>query len=256
MHVIGLTGNIATGKTTVARMLDELGATIIDADKLAHEVMRPGTEVHRAIVARFGSKVLADDGSIDRKTLGTIVFADRKALADLEALVHPAVEQTLLAQLDQAQTDVAVVEAIKLLEAGLDRYCDAIWVTTSPREQQIERLMLTRGLTREQALLRMDAQPSPEAKVARADVVIDNSGSLARTSAQVAHAWRDTLTADATPINTRRAAAQWIILTVGMLAMLPLGCRLMGYADWRSWGPLALVCPLLAALTVWLIHRP
>jgi len=256
MYVIGLTGNIATGKTTVARMLAELGATVIDADKLAHEAMRPGTEVYHAIVTRFGSGILSDNGEIDRKALGAIVFADPEALADLEALVHPAVEKAILAELERAETPVAVVEAIKLLESRLDRYCDAIWVTTSPQEKQIERLLQTRGLTREQATLRIDAQPSPENKLARADVTIDNSGSLERTRAQVQHAWRDVLGASDHRPSTELLAVQWIALTAGMLVVLPLGSRLIGYADWRSWGPLAPVCPLLAAISVWLIHQP
>jgi dephospho-CoA kinase len=189
MYVIGLTGNIATGKSTVAAMLARLGAWVIDADKLAHRAMGAGGEVHRRIVARFGPTILAADGEIDRAKLGGIVFADPEALRDLERIVHPAVVQETLRLLAQNDRPVAVIEAIKLLEAEMHRYCQAVWVVTCRREQQLERLMHTRHLSLAEAELRVAAQPPAEEKVARADVVIDNSNGLEETWQQVLRAW-------------------------------------------------------------------
>jgi dephospho-CoA kinase len=189
LYLIGLTGNIATGKSTVAAMLSALSAEILDADRLAHWVMRAGTDVHWRIIARFGCQILAPDAEIDRARLGAIVFADPEALADLEALVHPAVVEETLRRIAQAQCQVFVVEAIKLLEANMHHYCHAVWVVTSTREQQIERLMSTRHLDRAGAELRIEAQPPSADKVARADVVIDNSGTPAQTWRQVLEAW-------------------------------------------------------------------
>lgn len=192
MYVIGLTGNIATGKSAVAHMLGDLGAYLLDADDLVHELMRVGTPVYERIVARFGAAgVLGADGEIDRKKLGAIVFADEAALRDLEALIHPTVVAESLRRLEQAAStyEVAVVEAIKLLEANMHRYCDAIWVVVCSRQQQVERLVRTRGLTVAEAELRIDAQSPAADKVARAHVVIDNSGSLEATRLQVLNAW-------------------------------------------------------------------
>ncbi len=189
MYVIGLTGNIATGKSTVAAMLARLGAYVIDADKLAHRAMRAGGKVHRRIVARFGQGILAADGEIDRAKLGAIVFADAQALQDLERIVHPAVVQETLRLLAECAAEVAVIEAIKLLEAQMHRYCQAVWVVTCRREQQIQRLMHTRHLSRAEAELRVAAQPPPEEKLARADVVIDNANGLEETWRQVVRAW-------------------------------------------------------------------
>lgn len=190
MYTIGLTGNIATGKSTVAGMLADLGAYVIDADLLVHELMRAGTDVNRAIVKRFGPRVLRPDGEIDRSGLGAIVFADAVALADLERIVHPPVVARTLQLLDESGAAVRVVEAIKLLEAEMHRHCDAVWVVVARREQQVERLMRTRSLSRDKANARIDAQPPAAEKVARAEVVIDNSGSLVETRAQVLRAWR------------------------------------------------------------------
>lgn len=190
MYTIGLTGNIATGKSTVARMLADLGAYTIDADRLAHEVMRPDTDVHRAIVARFGAGVVGPDGAIDRAALGAIVFSDPDALADLEQIVHPPVVDLTLRLLAESDAPVRVVEAIKLLEAQMHRHCDAVWVVVASRHLRVARLMTTRGLSRDEAERRIDAQPPAEDKVARADVVIDNSGSLDETREQVVRAWR------------------------------------------------------------------
>ncbi|MHB0858830.1 MAG: dephospho-CoA kinase [Anaerolineae bacterium] len=191
MYVIGLTGNIATGKSTVAAMLASLGACAIDADKLAHDAMRPGTDTHRRVVERFGEEVVGETGALDRRRLGEMVFADAQALQDLERIVHPAVIEETLRRLQACRRAVCVVEAIKLLEADMHRYCDAVWVVTSPRSLQIERLVGTRHLSTEQASRRIDAQSSPEEKVARAHVVIDNSGDLTHTWEQVVRAWND-----------------------------------------------------------------
>jgi len=190
LYVIGLTGNIATGKSVVAAMLEKLGACVIDADVLAHRAMRTGTEVNRRIVERFGREVLRADGEIDRARLGPIVFSDPSALEDLESIVHPAVEQETLRQIAACERPVAVVEAIKLLEANMHEHCDAVWVVTCSRQQQIARLVTSRDLTTSEAELRVNAQPPPDEKVARADLVIDNSRRLEDTWSQVVCAWR------------------------------------------------------------------
>jgi dephospho-CoA kinase len=189
-YIIGLTGNIATGKSTVARMLGDLGATVIDADRVAHEVMRAGTPVHRAVVETFGPQVLRPDGEIDRARLGAVVFSDPQALAQLEAIVHPAVLEEVARRIAAAPTPVVVVEAIKLIESGMAEAFDALWVTTCPVEEQVRRLMADRGLSRPDAEQRVNAQPPQEAKIARADVVISTDGSLEETRAQVEAAWR------------------------------------------------------------------
>ncbi len=188
-YLIGLTGNIGTGKSTVAAMLARLGARVIDADRVAHAVMRAGTDAHARIVAAFGDAVLASDGKIDRRRLGALVFADADALARLEAIVHPATRGEIDRLVRESEATVAVVEAIKLIEAGMADDCDSVWVVTSTRQQQLERIETTRGLSRAEAELRLSAQSAPEAKIARADVLIDNSGSLEQTWSQVQAAW-------------------------------------------------------------------
>lgn len=186
---IGLTGNIGVGKSTVARLLAELGAEVIDADRVAHALMAPHTPAWERIVARFGRAVLRADDTIDRQRLGAIVFRDPAALRDLEQILHPSVREQIRARFRATTAPAIVVEAIKLLESGLYREVDAIWVVTAPRDQQIARLVATRGLSPEEAALRVDAQPPQAEKVARADVVIHNDGDLAATRAQVLKAW-------------------------------------------------------------------
>jgi dephospho-CoA kinase len=188
-YLIGLTGNIATGKSAVLRMLRRLGARVIDADALVHQLMAKGTPVWQAILDEFGEGILGPEGEIDRGKLGAVVFTDAEALKRLEAIVHPAVAARVDELIRQATEPVVVVEAIKLIEAGWHRTCDALWVVTCPREQQLERLMRTRKLSREEALLRIEAQPPQEDKVALADVVIDNSGSLKEMREQVEREW-------------------------------------------------------------------
>ncbi|HXV45028.1 MAG TPA: dephospho-CoA kinase [Anaerolineae bacterium] len=179
--VIGLTGNIATGKSLVLRMLQELGAAPIDADKLAHEAMAPNGPAYQGIVEEFGRFVLDSNGQINRDRLGRIAFAVPEAMAHLEAITHPAVRQQVLARINSAQAPVVVVEAIKLFESGLAEQCQATWVVTSPPDVQLKRLVERRKMSPEQAQQRIKAQSPQQEKVAKADMVIDNGGDLAKT---------------------------------------------------------------------------
>ncbi len=186
---IGLTGNIATGKSTVGRMLAELGVEVIDADQLTHIVLAPDGAAYSVVVAAFGVDILAPDGTIDRGKLGGIVFSDAEALTQLERLVHPPVVAEVRRRIAASTAPIVVVEAIKLLESGVADDYDAIWVTTCPETAQVKRLMKSRRLTRAEALRRIHAQPPQAEKLARADVVIDTSGSLDETRAQAIAAW-------------------------------------------------------------------
>ena len=188
-YLIGLTGNIATGKSVVARMLADLGAEVIDADALVHDLQRKGTPTYDAIVAEFGPDTLRTDGEIDRRALGAIVFADPTRLHALEAILHPAVLLESQRRISEAETDVIVYEAIKLIEAGRHTLCDAVWVVTAPRDAQLARLMQNRGMSEAEARQRIGAQPPPEEKLKYATVVIDNGGSLEATRAQVEQAY-------------------------------------------------------------------
>lgn len=188
--VIGLTGNIGTGKSTVMSMLAALGATVIDADRVAHEVIAPGTPGWSQVVAAFGRGVVAADGTIDRARLGAIVFSDPAALTRLEAITHPAVAVAIDQRLRAIERGAVILEAIKLIESGLYRDCDALWVVTCRPEQQLERLMRDRRMSEAEARRRIAAQPPQSEKIALADVVIDNSGSVEETRAQVEAAWQ------------------------------------------------------------------
>jgi dephospho-CoA kinase len=190
MYVIGLTGNIATGKSTVLKMLAKLGATVIDADKVGHQVIEPGGPAYMPVVEAFGHDILRNDGAIDRDKLGQIVFNDPQALKRLEQLTHPAVREKIAQQLAAMDAPVAVIEAIKLVEGGLHRIVDTLWIVTASREQQMRRLMETRRMRREDAEMRISAQPPIEPKLPLADVVIENAGSLEDLWSQVLAAWR------------------------------------------------------------------
>jgi len=191
--VIGLTGNIATGKSTVLAYLAGKGAHVVDADKLAHRAMQPDGPAFPLIVAEFGEAILDEDGTIDRPALGRIVFADPSALARLEAILHPKIFQ--LAQQEvavaaQQGAPVVILEAIKLLESGWTiRLCDQVWVITAPVAAQLQRLAEARHMAADEAQRRMDAQSAQEAKVARADQVIRNDGSLADLYRQLDVLW-------------------------------------------------------------------
>ena len=190
VYRIGLTGNIATGKSTVGRMLVELGAELIDADRVAHTIIAPGSAAYTAVIDAFGEDIIAADGTIDRGKLGGIVFTDAGALARLETLVHPPTIAEVERRAAESHAPVVVIEAIKLLESGMADTYDAIWVTTCSETEQLARLMAIRHLTREDALRRIQAQPPQLAKIAQADMVIDTNGTLAETRAQVIAGWQ------------------------------------------------------------------
>lgn len=183
--VIGITGNIACGKSLVTRTLGELGAETIDADQVTRELSALGTPAYRRIVEEFGPELVLPGGAIDRKRLGEIVFTDPDALARLEAIMHPPVVDAIRQWIRTSRSQVVVVDAIKLLESRLAAECDAIWVVTCDTEQQVQRLMARNGHTREQALQRIAAQSPQARKVALADRVIDNTGTIEETIALV-----------------------------------------------------------------------
>ena len=191
MYLIGLTGNIACGKSTVVAVLRELGAAVCDADAVVHLVQAPDGAAYAPIVAAFGPQILLDatlGQPIDRAALGRIVFGDADQLRLLESLVHPAVREYMVAWLAQqraAGESVVVIDAIKLIESGWPTICDAVWVVTAPPDQQLARLITQRGMSEADAKARIAAQNSQETKIAVADVVIDNGGTIAQTRAQV-----------------------------------------------------------------------
>ncbi len=188
--IIGLTGNIATGKSVVRRMLEHLGAYTIDADALSHRVIAKGAPGYQPVVDRFGTWLLDKDGQIDRGKLGRLVFADAQALVQLEDIIHPYVSQAVEMLVKRATQSVIVVEAIKLLESNLRNKCDSIWVTDAPQEVQVERLIRKRGMSREDALQRIHSQSAQKEKLAAAKVVITNNGSYDDLWKQVSEAWK------------------------------------------------------------------
>lgn len=187
---IGLTGNIATGKSTVLAWLAGRGAAVIDADQLAHQAIAVGGPAYAAVIEAFGPSIVADDGSIDRKRLGAIVFADPTQLARLEGLIHPAVFELAQSILATVTAPVVVIEAIKLLESGrLLRLCDEVWVVTADEATQLRRLMQERGMSEAEARSRMAAQSPQAEKIKRATRVIDNSGGLDELHRQLEALW-------------------------------------------------------------------
>jgi dephospho-CoA kinase len=191
--VIGLTGGIGSGKSTVAAMLGELGAHVIDADKVGHDVYLPGTEGFRRVVEAFGPDIVAADGTIDRPRLGARVFADPAELRKLNGLVHPLIgdeiRRRMMAVLEKNDGRPTVVEAAIMLEAGW-RFFDQIWVVVVSRETAIARVTSSRGLSRTDVERRIDAQMSNDERRRMATVVIENDGTLDALRTRVEAEWR------------------------------------------------------------------
>jgi len=193
VYLIGLTGGIASGKSTVARRLVEHGAVHLDADQLARRVVEPGSPALAAIVEEFGAEFLRSDGTLDREKLGKHVFRDDAARTRLNAIVHPAVRELsgrLIAKAEAADPSAVVVYDVPLLvEASVDHPFDLIVVTNAPRRTQVKRLVEERGLDALQAEARVDAQVDNTARLAIADVVIDTDGTLSHTMSQADALW-------------------------------------------------------------------
>ncbi len=194
MYLIGLTGGIAAGKSTVARRLAELGAYHIDADQVARQAVAPGSDGLAAIAQAFGVAVLSEDGSLDRTALGALVFADGDALASLNRIVHPEVQRLTreaIARIKRDDPDAVIVYDVPLLvEAKVDHPWDLVVTVEAPVETRLERLSSIRGLSSEEAAARIAKQASEDERRAIADVVIDSSGTQEWTIAQADELWR------------------------------------------------------------------
>jgi dephospho-CoA kinase len=188
-YIIGLVGNIGSGKSTVLRMLEKLGAETVDADQLVHEVMAQDSPVSRAIVDAFGEEILDEDGNVDRKRLGSVVFEDRQALTRLEQIVHPAVDRLFVETVSSSDAPIMAVEAVKLVESGAHRLLSSLWLVTCPAEERLRRLVEDRGADPEEVKERLNAQMTEEDLAQWADVIIDNGGTLEHTWEQVKTEW-------------------------------------------------------------------
>ncbi|MFC1918366.1 dephospho-CoA kinase [Chloroflexota bacterium] len=194
--VIGLTGGIGSGKSTVSQCLAELGAVIIDADKVGHEAFKPDTEAWREVVATFGNQVLTTGGEVDRKKLGEIVFNDPESLSRLNRIMHPRMHEMMKARIEEYQrqrVDVVVLEAAILIEANWTPLVDEVWVTVAPEATVVERVKKQRGLAEEQILTRIRSQLSTEERTSHADTVINNDNDLDELKTKVKTLWEKLL---------------------------------------------------------------
>ncbi len=192
---IGLTGGIATGKSTVSQMLERRGAALVDADRIAREVVEPGQAPLRQIAERFGQAVLNEDGTLNRRKLGQIVFSDEAERKALEAITHPAIRALMRERMERLEAErpdrLVVVDVPLLFESKLQSLFEQVLVVYVPRSVQLTRLMGRDGLAEEEARKRLDAQMDIEDKKRLADYVIDNSSGLAETEEQIDRFWRD-----------------------------------------------------------------
>ncbi len=191
MLLVGLTGGIGSGKSTVARMLAARGAVVLDADRLAREAVDPGTPGHTAVVGRFGLGILTAEGAVDRKALADLVFADPRARRDLEAIVHPEVRRRFLEEVERCRGTerVVVFDSPLLVETGQHRAFDLLIVVSAPVEAQVARLAADRGMSEEDVRSRIAAQMPLEEKAAAADIILDNDGTMEELERQVDRLW-------------------------------------------------------------------
>jgi dephospho-CoA kinase len=192
MRVIGLTGGIAAGKSTISQALVDHGAVVIDADKVGHEAYQPGTDTYQALVAHFGNEIVAESGEIDRRKLGGIVFGDPQKRIELQDIVWPRMKEMMrgrLAQLRAEGIQVAVIEAAVLIEASWTDIVDEVWVVQVPEDVALARLMARNGLSAEDGRARIRAQLTNAERAAHAGVVIDNSDTVEEARARVDAEW-------------------------------------------------------------------
>ena len=192
MLKIGLTGGIGTGKSSVTEAFQSLGAAVINADLLGHDAYLPGTIGFEEVVTEFGQEIVGSDGQIDRKKLGPIVFSDSSKMDRLNEIMHPLIRDLIderLVSLESSQNKVAVVEAAILIEAGWKSLFDEIWVVISDREEVISRLGVRNGLSREDAVKRIDSQMSNNERIEHGDVVVENTGSMEDLQTRVNSLW-------------------------------------------------------------------
>ena len=190
--ILGLTGGVGCGKSTVLSLLQqEYEAEIIEADKVAHELMGPGTDCSRAIAQAFGADILTADGAADRRKLGPLVFADREKLLRLNGIVHPAVKREIGRRIAESSSSLIVIEAALLLEEHYEEICDEIWYVYADRETRIRRLAKSRGYSRARSLSVMDSQLTEEEFRAGCQAVLDNSGTPEQTRAALAKLMRE-----------------------------------------------------------------
>ena len=190
--VIGLTGSIGTGKSEAARRLEVLGASIISADQVGHEAYTPNTEAWEQVVAAFGDGILQDDGEIDRRKLGAVVFSDPGQLEKLNQIMHPRMARMVADKIEELRdqgVEVVVVEAALLFEAGWDSLVEEVWVTDSTEQVVIERLKQRNGMSEEEARKRIDSQMGRTERLERSDYVIENSGDMATLGSTIKELW-------------------------------------------------------------------
>ncbi|MCJ7605438.1 MAG: dephospho-CoA kinase [Dehalococcoidales bacterium] len=192
MMVIGLTGGIGSGKSTVAGLLAELGARCLDLDKTGHEVLRSDADVRARLVEAFGDDILGADGEIDRTSLGNIVFSDADALSRLNAIIHPAIDrrvQEIIGTARLEEADVVVLEAAVMLDAGRAWQVDEVWITVAPEEAVIKRVTARSGYTEEEVKTRIRSQMTDGERIKLADVIIDTDCTLEELCSRVGVAW-------------------------------------------------------------------
>lgn len=196
MKIIGLTGGIASGKSTVSMMLRNLGCEIIDADLIAREVVGPGSETLKRMVQTFGEIILNGDGTLNRKALGNIVFNDKSKLKSLNDLMHPVIRETILMRIKDCRENdenrIIIVDAAVLIESGMDDIVDEVWLVYADPDIQLKRLIKRDGIGTLEAEARIKSQMSVKDKIKKSDRIIDNSRSIEHTKDQVIKLWNDT----------------------------------------------------------------